>query len=78
VHNKCIFCSFEGQGFEKIIRNLKGESSNGTLNENMIQVIVLLKCPKCDGQRKFTYGYSTDDKIGDKISNNENKHGYLE
>ena len=69
MHNKCIFCGFEGQGFEKIIRNLNGESSKGEFNENIIQVIVLLKCPKCDGQRKFTYGYSTDAKIGDKISN---------
>jgi len=71
MHNKCIFCGFEGQGFEEIVRNLKGASSNGTLNENMIQVIVLLKCPKCDYQRRFTYGYSTDNKIGDKISKKE-------
>jgi uncharacterized Zn finger protein len=69
LYNKCVFCGFEGEEFEEIIRN-QAVSSNGGF-ENMIQVAILLKCPKCGYQRRFSYGYSNDKRIADKISKKE-------
>jgi uncharacterized Zn finger protein len=66
MHNKCIFCGFEGDEFEEIISN-KSSSSNGGF-ENMTQVDILLKCPKCGRQRRFSHGYSNDKRISEKIS----------
>jgi uncharacterized Zn finger protein len=66
LYNKCIFCGFEGDKFEEIIRK-KSLSSNDDL-ENMKQITILLKCPKCSYETKSTYGYSNDKKILEKIS----------
>ena len=70
MYNKCIFCGFEGEDFEEIIRD-QVMSSNGGLNESMIRIAILLKCPKCGLQRSFSYGYSNDKRIADKVSNKE-------
>jgi Zn ribbon nucleic-acid-binding protein len=71
LYNKCINCGFEGKGFEHVVKNFKVASSNMAFNEDIIQVVVLLECPKCGFQRKFSYAYSTDKKIAEKISNNK-------
>ena len=74
MYNKCIFCGFEGEDFEEVIRN-QVVSSNGELNESIIRVAILLKCPKCGCQRSFSYGYSNDKRIADKVSKKE-KHDF--
>jgi uncharacterized Zn finger protein len=66
LYNKCIFCGFEGDEFEEIIRK-KSLSSNDDL-ENMTQITILLRCPKCGYETRSTYGYSNDKRILEKIS----------
>jgi uncharacterized Zn finger protein len=65
LHNKCIFCGFEGDEFEEIIKSMTSSSNGGF--ENMIQVAILLKCPKCGYQRRCSYGYSNDKRISEKM-----------
>ena len=67
MQNRCISCGFKGKGFEEIVRNLRVVSSKGILSENMIQGDILLKCPKCGYEKKGSYGFSTQKKLGEKI-----------
>jgi predicted RNA-binding Zn-ribbon protein involved in translation (DUF1610 family) len=71
LYDKCVSCGFEGQGFEVIVNNLKGLSSNGSSNENIIKVAVSVMCPKCGYQNVISNVYSTDEEIVDKISKNK-------
>ncbi len=67
--SKCISCGFKGKGFEQTVRNLKVVSSDAALiKKNSIQGDVLLKCPKCGYVRAGTYTFTTDKKLGDKLS----------
>ncbi len=69
---KRIACGFKGKGFEQTVGNLKVVSSGGALTKkNSIQGDVLLKCPKCGYVRVGTYTFTTDKKLGDKLSEEE-------
>ena len=71
MYARCVSCGFEGNGFEDIVEEIKNLSRNGASNENVMQLAVLLVCPKCGYQNAISNVYSTDEKIIEKLSKNK-------